>query len=1504
MQLTAQYTTFVLLAHYSRIMPPTGGKRYLTSTAVFFSEVIKLAVSLTVALYEVSKTAPPSVPATSLLLSLTAAVFSGDSWKLAIPAGLYTLANSLQYIALSNLQAATFQVSYQLQLIVSSIFGLVLLKRTISPRKWALMLLLLLGVGLAQIPNGSLDENALEHAASHFDFPRSLEEWKSVKLNGGNLHKRSATYEGIQEDLLTATPQLNAAVGLLAAIAACGASGVAGVYFEKVLKDSVKATSLWIRNVQLAIYSIFPALFIGVVFLDGEKIATGGLFDGYNWVVWSTILVQAVGGITASFCTGCAYADSTNVASATSIVVTTVASVWLFEFEPTLSFLIGTFAVLVATYLSDNPNSGSVQVKRQVLRPPPIRIERFDKDSKSAEASPSSSPNEISIKLPSTPFLSDAGISTSRPTSPGHARIGNSRTGGFPTSGQPQSSRIIDQKLIDGAQTPPALDTSQKQKFQLFYPDSGFIPAGEDGYNDDLQLDAFDLELLAHTDEPSGSIQSSSNTDHHSTYHQRQEHPPTQATLHRTLGSSSSDVDIGDASSALTRLQNGRAAAPFRDQDITTRRSHQDSQFRFTGLGTPHSYDNPDISSTMSSGKNTVFQNLPVSSRGIVLVSLRELPDNYRSLFHFPVFNAVQSKCFQSVYRSDDNLVLAAPTGSGKTVVMELAICRLLNNLKDERFKVIYQAPTKSLCSERFRDWNRKFHALGLQCAELTGDTDQTQLRHVQNSQIIVTTPEKWDSMTRKWKDHARLMQLVKLFLIDEVHTLKEARGATLEAVVSRMKSIGSTVRFIALSATIPNSEDIATWLGRNSTNQHVPAQREHFDEEFRPVKLQKVVYGYQSHSNDFAFDKMCNSKLLDIITTHSCRKPIMIFCCTRNSAVATAKELARLWSISNPPARLWKGLNKPMEVKNLDLKTTVSAGVGFHHAGLDAADRHQVENGFLGGQISIICCTSTLAVGVNLPCHLVIIKNTVGWQDGCCQEYSDLEIMQMLGRAGRPQFDDSATAVILTRKERVSHYEKLVSGSESLESCLHLNLIDHLNAEIGLGTVTDIESAIRWLAGTFLFVRLRRNPTHYQLREGANQDDEDEMLRQICQKDIKLLQECGLVTLEGLRSTPFGDAMARYYVRFKTMQSFLALNKQAGIAQILSAISEAEEFHNARLKVGEKTLYKEINRSPDISIPIKVDIALPAHKVSLLIQSELGAVEFPDGEQFQKYKFAFQQDKNFVFSHVNRLIRCIIDCQVHLQDSVTAMNALELARSLAAKVWDRSPLQIKQIEQVGVVAVRKLAANGITSIETLEETEPHQIDMILSRNPPFGVKLRGRLADFPKLRVSVKMTGKDVRPGPIAKIRFKAEIGFINEKCPKFFQRRPVHVCFLAEISDGYLIDFRRISVSGIQNSHEILLIAELKSPTQFVTCHVMCDEIAMMHCLFEQRPKFLNNGNNEEPHRASGSATSIGYPKATGKEIKMKEKIKGNHETYKEPTRLDNGLRACNHKCKDKLT
>ncbi|KAF5862239.1 Sec63 [Aspergillus alliaceus] len=935
------------------------------------------------------------------------------------------------------------------------------------------------------------------------------------------------------------------------------------------------------------------------------------------------------------------------------------------------------------------------------------------------------------------------------------------------TTTWPNVSDALDKIFAEGSQSSSNLGRLRREEHQVHTPGPEALSR-----EDNLQFDAFNLELLAQSDESTRARQSVfSATDSHHFYTRQpisggapdlasryfRGTDDSHITPQRSLVSSPSDVDIG----RLLDLYLGR-----QQQDNQTRPEH------FEELPPPARYGTSVITTVEH---KTPFENNPVSIRGIVLVSVQELPDKYRSLFHFPVFNAVRSKCFQPVYKKDDNIVLAAPTGSGKTVVMELAICRMLNNLKDERFKVIYQAPTKSLCSERFRDWNRKFHSLGLQCAELTGDTDFTQMGSVQNSQIIITTPENWDSMTRKWKDHARLMQLVKLFLIDEVHILKESRGATLEAVVSR----------------------IATWLGKDATNQHVPAHREHFGEEFRPVKLQRFVYGYQSQGNDFVFDKMCSS-----------RKPIMIFCCTSNSSVATAKELARLWSMSNSPARLWKGPSKLIEVNNVDLKTTTAAGVAFHHAGLDPADRHAIETGFSQGQISIICCTSTLEVGVNLPCYLVIVKNTVGWMDGGCKEYPDLDIMQMLG-------------------QRNDYYERLVSGSESPESCLHLNLMDHLNAEIGLGSVTSIESAIRWLAGTFLFVRLRRNPTHYQLREGADREDEDEMLRQIPEKDVKPLQESGLVSTECLRSIQFGDAMARYYVRFETMKTFLALKRHATMSQILSAVSQAEEYRDVRLKAGEKSSYREINRGTGILFPVKVDIALPAHKTSLLIQCELGALDFPDGEQFQKHKFAFQQDKSFVFSHINRLIRCIIDCQISLEDSIAAKNALELARSFAAKVWDSSPFHMKQIAQIGVVAIRKLAAARITSIEALEHTEPHKIDMILSKNPPFGMKLLGRLCDFPKLRVSVKMVKNEGKHGAPVRIHFKAEVAFVNEKCPTSFQRHPVHTCFLAETSDGFVIDFRRMSASKVQSIQEITLKAEIKTQDQYITCYAKCDDI-----------------------------------------------------------------------------
>jgi ATP-dependent DNA helicase HFM1/MER3 len=544
----------------------------------------------------------------------------------------------------------------------------------------------------------------------------------------------------------------------------------------------------------------------------------------------------------------------------------------------------------------------------------------------------------------------------------------------------------------------------------------------------------------------------------------------------------------------------------------------------------------------------------PLMANGIQLISTHELPDRFRTVFSFPLFNAVQSKCFKSVYNSNDNVVVSAPTGSGKTAILEIAICRLVERYGSDQFKIVYQAPTKSLCAERVRDWHKKFSQLNLNCAELTGDTSSSEMARVGNASIIVTTPEKWDSITRKWKDYMKLLQMVKLFLIDEVHILGDARGATLEAVVSRMKSIGADVRFVALSATIPNSQDIATWLGKDHTNGHLPAHRETFGEEFRPVKLQKHVYGFESKANNFAFDAVLDRKITDLIRRHTHKKPIMVFCCTRKACEKTAAKLAQWWASQSTADRAWPSPIRNVAVQSIELRAVVTSGVAFHHAGLDVQDRTSIEMAFLKGHINVICCTSTLAVGINLPCHLVVIKGTSKYSNGYLEEYSDLDLMQMLGRAGRPQFDDSAVAIIMTRQSQADHYKKMVAGQDILESTLHLNFIEHLNSEIGLGTVHNIDTAKQWLAGTFLAVRMRQNPKYYDLGLSPRITDVDEKLEQVCARDIKLLQGANLVSdTQRYTCTEYGEAMSRYMIQFETMKLLLDLPEHAKMGQIVS---------------------------------------------------------------------------------------------------------------------------------------------------------------------------------------------------------------------------------------------------------------------------------------------------------------------------------------------------------------
>ena len=204
-----------------------------------------------------------------------------------------------------------------------------------------------------------------------------------------------------------------------------------------------------------------------------------------------------------------------------------------------------------------------------------------------------------------------------------------------------------------------------------------------------------------------------------------------------------------------------------------------------------------------------------------------------------------------------------------------------------------------------------------------------------------------------------------------------------------------------------------------------------------------------------------------------------------------------------------------------------------------------------------------------------------------------------------------------------------------------------------------------------------------------------------------------------------------------------------------LSAIAQASEFKDIRFRNGEKALYKNINKSPYIRFPIPVNLDLPAHKVSLLVQSVLGAADIPWDGEYAKHRQQYNNEASMIFKRINRLTRCIIDCQIYSGDSVGINNALLLERSFTARVWDDSALQMKQVETLGIAGCRKLAQADIRSLEELECTNPHRIELVLGRNPPYGLKILEKLKAFPKLRISLHLQSMPVSNRPYIVLHF-----------------------------------------------------------------------------------------------------------------------------------------------------
>lgn len=262
-------------------------------------------------------------------------------------------------------------------------------------------------------------------------------------------------------------------------------------------------------------------------------------------------------------------------------------------------------------------------------------------------------------------------------------------------------------------------------------------------------------------------------------------------------------------------------------------------------------------------------------------------------------------------------------------------------------------------------------------------------------------------------------------------------------------------------------------------------------------------------------------------------------------------------------------------------------------------------------------------------------------------------------------------------------------------------------------------------------------------------------------------------------------------------------------------------------MKPAERQFLREFNKSPFIKFPIKETITSTPHKISLLIQVQLGGIDLPTDKDFLNVKRQFITDKNIVFERVQRLIRCVIDCKVHDEDSVSARHALDLARSLSVGFWEYSNLQLRQVPQIGPVATRKFVSSNINSIEDLENLDTGSIERIISKNPPFGKKTRDFVAGFPRLKIAAEVVGRmPTKHSKAPKVYVKARMWYSNTTIPVWNGRKP-SLTFMAETTDGKIVHWWRGNIAKLEKDFEVKFSVELLLPDVDIKCWIACDEI-----------------------------------------------------------------------------
>ncbi|KAH9722145.1 DExH-box ATP-dependent RNA helicase DExH14 [Citrus sinensis] len=621
------------------------------------------------------------------------------------------------------------------------------------------------------------------------------------------------------------------------------------------------------------------------------------------------------------------------------------------------------------------------------------------------------------------------------------------------------------------------------------------------------------------------------------------------------------------------------------------------------------------------------------------LLDLKPLPvtalgnNIYEALYNFSHFNPIQTQIFHILYHTDNNVLLGAPTGSGKTISAELAMLHLFNTQSD--MKVVYIAPLKAIVRERMNDWkDRLVSQLGKEMVEMTGDYTP-DLMALLSADIIISTPEKWDGYCIK----------------DEIHIITNRA-----------------------CSTVHWSFDSSGKCGGYPGKFYCP----------RMNSMNKPAYA--------------------AICTHSPTKPVLIFVSSRRQTRLTALDLIQFAASDETPRQF---LGMPEE----DLQMVLS---------------------------QVLVCTSTLAWGVNLPAHLVIIKGTE-YYDGKTKRYVDFpitDILQMMGRAGRPQYDQHGKAVILVHEPKKSFYKKFLYEPFPVESSLRDQLHDHFNAEIVSGTIFHKEDAVHYLSWTYLFRRLAINPAYYGL-EDTEAEGLSSYLSRLVQNTFEDLEDSGCVkmTEDTVEPTMLGTIASQYYLSYVTVSMFGSnIGPDTSLEVFLHILSGASEYDELPVRHNEDNHNEALSQRVRFAVDNN-RLDDPHVKANLLFQAHFSRLDLPISD--------YVTDLKSVLDQSIRIIQAMIDICANsgwLSSSITCMHLLQMVMQ---GLWFEQDSALWMFPCMNNDLLGTLRARGISTVQQLLDIPKENLQTVIGNFPVS--RLHQDLQRFPRIQVKLRLQRRDI---------------------------------------------------------------------------------------------------------------------------------------------------------------